>query len=150
MSALAAIIVIKTNGKQARVRATVDLVIHQKQDKDLIEARSLVVGLYRNGDTNLAKYLSDLICPEYRAIQATLNNYEFIASGFREAAFDEGIYKRMRYSIWLKDWNALHAFIIEIRTLQKKDTLYQEFERISTRWISSPLKQNKKPWYSFK
>ncbi|RFC36301.1 MAG: protein of unknown function (DUF4760) [Candidatus Nitrotoga sp. LAW] len=144
VSAIGAIYVIYANGRQARVRATIDLVLHQKQDHELTDARAIVIGLHRNGEKNLSRYLADVTQPEYKAIQTTLNNYEFIASGIRETAFDEEIYKRMRYSILIKDWNALHSFIIEIRTQLNIKSLYQEFEWLACKWLKTPLKNDNK------
>lgn len=142
ISALGAVYVIKSNGKHARIRATIDLMLHQKHDQTLVEAREVVVDLHRNGERNLSRYLDDPLSTECKAIQATLNNYEFIASGVREGAFDETIYKRTRYHIVMKDWNAFKGVIAEIRNLHGQ-TRYQEFEWLCCRWEEKPLKIEK-------
>lgn len=147
LSAIGAVWVIRANGKQARNRATIDLVLDQKRDTDLNDARQIVVALHRKNERNLSKYLEDPTTATYKAIQATLNNYEFIASGIRESAFDENIYKRMRYSIMMKDWAALKPLIFEIRRHQDRPTLYQEYEWLCCRWEKNPLTTAPVRWY---
>lgn len=139
ISAIAAVYVIRSNGKQARMRATIDLVLAQKKDEQIIEARKKVLAL-TNTSGNLARHLDDPASEAYKAIQITLNNYEFIATGIRQGAFDEAIYKRMRYSIVCNDWRSLKAFVIENRNKKQRPTLYQEFNWLGERWIKKPLK----------
>lgn len=147
ISAIGAVYVIRANGKQARNRATIDLVFQQKHDMELIKARAKVVELHEKNDTNLAKYLHDKKSEEYVAIRVTLNNYEFIATGIREGAFDEAIYKRMRYSVVMKDWEALEGVLVEIRNMTGIKTLFQEFEWMCRRWKKSPLTDEPPKWY---
>lgn len=147
LSAIGAVYVIRANGKQARNRATIDLVLHQRGDEELNAARKIVVELHRQNIPSLTKFIDDPTTPEYKAIQATLNNYEFIASGIRLSAFDEKIYKRMRYSTVMRDWRSLQGLIVEIRRNGNTPTFYQEFEWLCTRWEKNPLKVGPIPWY---
>jgi tRNA(Ile2) C34 agmatinyltransferase TiaS len=85
------------NEQQVRRRATVDMVLHEKQDTALREARIKFAEL-RDGKNNITQYACRPLSEhpdENAAIMAILNNYEFMATGIREGAFDERIYKRM-------------------------------------------------------
>src|SRR5258708_6378023 len=140
VSAIAALLLIKSSNRQERRRATVDLVLEQKRDTDLREARHLVTKMHVDGETNLAKHLEDPESPEFKAILLVINTHEFVAGGIRSRAFDEEAYKRLRYSTLRKDWEALCAFILEFRRARGSKTLYQDFQWLNGRWEKKPLK----------
>ncbi|MGB8129923.1 MAG: DUF4760 domain-containing protein [Candidatus Angelobacter sp.] len=144
VSAFLGILTIKSSGRQERRRATIDLVIHQTKDPELIEARQHFHELLGAGESNFCKHLDDNTSQAYKSVMAILNAYEFAASGIREAAFDEYTYKRNRYSTVLKDWAALRAFVMEFRYKKKISTLFQEFEWLARRWEKRPLKADTK------
>lgn len=139
MSALGAIAVVYYNGKQARLRALIDLIVHQKTDSDLLDATRLVNGLHEKGRPWTAHL--DSACEERKAILKILNNQEFIAVGIRMGAFDESVYKQMQCTNLLRLWDASKGFIEEIRSERKKDTLFQDFEKLALRWKKDPIKQ---------
>ena len=139
MSALGAIAVIYYNGKQARLRALIDLIVHQKTDVDLLTATRLVNSLHKAGQP-WTQHLSPE-CDERKAILKILNNQEFIAVGIRMKAFDESVYKQMQCTNLLRLWDASKGFIEEIRRERSKDTLFQDFELLALRWKKSPIKQ---------
>ena len=140
LSAIGAVAVIYYNNLAARKRATIDLVMHQKSDNRFMEARKKIKLLMGNENECCAKYFKDHNSDEYKAILEVLNSYEFVASGIRETAFDESIYKRMQYSIVTSDWDSLHGFVAEIRNKNNAQTLYKEFEWLAMRWKDKPLK----------
>ena len=140
LSALAGVAVIYYNGKQGRLRATIDMIIHQKSDKELLASVEQVYKL--SGDkVQFSKYASDHECVEFRCILKVLNNHEFIAIGIRQKTFDEEIYKRMQYSNVMKVWRSSAGIVSEIRNSQGIQTLFQEFESLAKRWEQSPLKK---------
>ncbi len=141
ISALAAIALIYANGQDQKRRATIDLVLHQKQDRELQAALRHVLDLREKRVTNFAKYLEDRNSEDFKNIVRVLNNYEFIAAGIQEGAFDQELFKRMQYSVVLKNWDALHGFVTEFRRQNDIQTLFQEFQRLAQRWESSPLKK---------
>lgn len=139
LSALGAIAVIYYNGKQARLRALIDLIVHQKTDVDLLAATRLVNSLHKEGKP-WTQHLSPE-CDERKAILKILNNQEFIAVGIRMKAFDESVYKQMQCTNLLRLWDASKGFIEEIRRERSKDTLFQDFELLALRWKKSPIKE---------
>ncbi len=70
-----------------------------------------------------------------------LNNQEFIAVGVRLGSFDENTYKQMQYTNVMRLWEASKGFIEEIRREHKKDTLFQDFEKLALRWKKKPIRQ---------
>ena len=139
MSALGAIAVIYYNGKQARLRALIDLNVHQKTDSDLSEATRLVNSLHQNGNPWTAHL--DPECDERKSISKILNNQEFIAVGIRMKAFDESVYKQMQCTNLLRLWDDSKGFIEEICRERGKDTLFQDFEKLTLSWKKKPIKQ---------
>src|ERR1700730_5323875 len=124
------------NEEQAKRRATVDMAIHEKQDVTLLNARRKFAEL-RDGKNNLTQFAckpSTDHPEENAAIMAILNNYEFMATGIREGAFDEAIYKRMKRSLEIRDWDALSGYAIEMRKQTARDRLFVEFEWLATSW----------------
>src|SRR2546422_4585482 len=101
VSAIAAIWVIQASKRQEKRRATIDAVIDQKRNKDLVGARRVLLKMHESGEKNLAKHLEKTESEEYQSILLILNTYEFMAVGIREGAFDENTYKRLRYSVLL-------------------------------------------------
>src|ERR1700761_5126655 len=77
---------IRTASKDARRRATIDIVIHHQNDADLLSAKRTVTQLRRSGQSLSAHPPGT---NEYQAILDVLNAYEFVSSGIREGAFDE-------------------------------------------------------------
>lgn len=138
-SVVAAIWLIIHNGKQARMRALIDLIIQQKSNKDLYEAIQLVYRLAENG-----KPLSSMVendTEERRKILVVLNNQEFIATGIRMGAFDGKLYKQMQCSNVVKLWNAASGFVHELRKIDNKNTIFQDFERLAQKWEKTPIKK---------
>ena len=120
----------------------IDIVIQQKQDEELQAARRYVLAMHEKNVENFASYLLDRESEPCKHILRVLNNYEFIAAGIRESALDEEIYKRVQYSVCIKDWDALSGFVMEFRRNTQRPTLFQEFEFLAKRWKKDPLKSN--------
>ncbi|MNO23684.1 hypothetical protein D3C76_134900 [compost metagenome] len=152
LGAVAAVATIYTNGmlsrrsishneKLARQRATIDLLLQQRTDHNLIESKKAVGTIHSNGGDFTSLATKDKAQDENRShILAIINNYEFIALGIREGALDESIYKRAVYSQVVRDWGAMRPFIMELRRQNGRNTLFQEFEVLAKRWENEPLK----------
>lgn len=142
MSALAGVAVIYYNGKQGRLRATLDLIMHQKSDASLLQAVNFVYQL-RDNNVQFSSYANKSDSEELKYILKVLNNHEFIAIGIHQKTFDEEMYKNMQYSNVIKVWAASAGIVADIRHTQGIETLFQEFERLAARWKKSPLKRNR-------
>lgn len=139
LSAIAAIYVIHHNGKLAKKRALIDLIIQQKADSSLLDATRRVYELQDAGN-----HLSSIVgkdSEDRRLILQVINNQEFIAVGIRLKAFDEKVYKQLQFNNVLKLWTATSGFIHEIRKIDNKVTLFQDFECLAVRWSKKPIKR---------
>lgn len=141
VSAIGGIWIILSRGKQEGRRATVDLVVEQKRDQQLTEAREWITKVRDKGETNLAKYLVNEESEEYKNILYLLNTYEFISVGIKTGAFSEKTYKRLRYTTLMGDWECFHGFVTEFRKGKSRNTLFQDFEWLYNRWKKNPLKK---------
>lgn len=143
-TAFAALYSIHRNTVINRRRATVDLVLHQKNDTDLKAANVLVNPLLH--EQNITKYSNKehVGSAETKAIFAVLNNYEFIATGIKEKTFDLALYKRMKFGMVMRDWEEFRPFIYDVRNTRSHPTLYQEFEWLAKQFKNKPLKPNSK------
>ncbi len=144
-TAIAALYSIRRNTVINRRRATVDLVLHQKNDSDLKAANLVVNPLLRDESISITKYSdkTHVGSEERTAILFVLNNYEFVATGIREEAFDFNLFKRMRCGTVLRDWAEFQPFIYELRKINKHPTMYQEFEWLAKKLEHNPLKKEK-------
>ena len=130
----------ESNEKLARMRATIDLVLHENANEHLTECRKSF-GIMTDNKEDFAKYacgdltdhqeVNDVLFP-------VLNSYEFMAAGVRTGAFDEEIYKRMKKSIVIRDWKALSGYVMQLRAKEKRDAIYIEFECIAKKWEKEP------------
>lgn len=131
---------IEHNEKIARQRATIDLLMNQRTDPSLIEAKRAVGSIHNGGGDFVSLAAPEKSQDVNRShILSIINNYEFIALGIREGALDDSIYKRAVYSQVLRDWKAMQPFILELRRKNRIDTLFQEFEFLAKRWLKEPL-----------
>ncbi len=131
---------IRSNTKNARQRATIDLILHQTQNKELQDAITLVNRLARQNKIPLVDhYTTD---ETFRnSILKVLNSREFTSTGIREHIFDEVVYKRAQCSNFTRDWDRLECVVKHIRSEAKKETLFQDFEYLGNKWKSDPLKK---------
>lgn len=141
LSAIAAITIMYHNEKMAKRRATIDHIIFQKSNKELLTAIHSVYQLHEN-KTQLSSFIGKSETDEFKAILSVLNNHEFVALGIRRKAFEEAIYKELQYSNFLKVHQSSAGFIAELRKNSGTQTLFQEFEWLIKRWEKCPLKKH--------
>lgn len=145
VSAVAAVAVIYHNGKLAKKRALIDLIIQQRTDEQLNAAIKIVYGLANNDKNQLSLYVSPEGNDEHQSIRAAilkvLNNQEFVAVGIRLGAFDEKVYKELQCSNVLKIWRATSGFVFELRKQTGHDTIFQDLEKLADRWSKAPIKR---------
>lgn len=131
------------NHEMIRKRATIDILIQENQDDELVQAKKIVTKLPENASflkclepSSRGKKKTEA---EKESIRILLNRYEFIALGIRNGAFEEEIYKRLKYSDIMDTWKKAKPMIMELRRLKGRDTYYQELEWLADRWERSPL-----------
>ncbi len=138
ISAFVAIWTISSSSRHEKRRATVDIVRDQTRDPELKASRESLRKL-RDTKFDFTSLLSDQSSAPFLAVRDVLNAYEFMASGLREGAFDELVYKRMYYTNVVRDWDLLTGFVAGYRT-SRGNTLYQDFQWLAGRWKKKKLK----------
>lgn len=125
-----------SNDLQWKQRATIDAVMSDRKDSGLIQARRLFAKMKKQNENFDALGSNPLLDNEEKnhAILDILNNYEFMASGIKENAFDEEIYKRMKRSLIIQDWDILEIYIQALRKKEKRPKLFCEFEWLAKKW----------------
>lgn len=124
-------------------RATLDLILNQRADKQLAWATKLMSQLVTQqkkqeyGD--LSMYLNNS-GQERQAIATVLNHREFVSVGINKGIIDETIYKQAYYTMFVRDWTYLENTINTIRNKDEKNkTFFQDFEKLAKKWIKAPL-----------
>lgn len=117
-------------------RATIDAVMADRRDEQLIASRYAFADM-KNSNENFESLAAHQIPNNFqknKAILDILNNYEFMAAGIREGAFDEEIYKRMKCSLIVQDWEILSVYVFSLRKQTKRERLFIEFQWLAERW----------------
>ncbi len=117
-----------------------DFLIDRRKDKELMKAIHLVHDWKRLGLSS--KFVLNRGVDSADLAREALNYYEFVALSILQGALDEGMYKQMQYSNFLKFWTHAEPLVREIRKAAGKDTFFQDMEWLARRWKSYPLEQN--------
>lgn len=130
------------NTENAKKRATIDLIMIERNDEKLQNAIKEVNDLAKTPGCVLAAYSSeDESMKDARgSIIRVLNQREFVSAGVLSGSFHGKLYKSFEYSLIMRDWSNLSGFIFEIRKLRGTPTLFQEFETLVKKWKKKPLK----------
>ena len=124
------------NEKKARQRATIDLALHEKSDQTYLKCKEDFLKLRNSSDINITAYACD-INKHYDAnkvIFAYLDHYEFLATGVSEGALDGDIYKKMRKTSVIRDWDAVQPYVYELRKQRNNNKIYCELEGLVKDW----------------
>lgn len=140
LSAVIAVWTLTKNERQARRRATIDLVLHEMRD-DVFRGYREKFAVMRDSGENFtllaSKKFNEMEDDEKgkrEAIIALLSHYEFIATGVFEGALDENIYKRMKCSLIVKDWETLKVYVTALRASESRPKLFVELEALAYKW----------------
>ncbi len=122
--------------KKARQRATIDLALHEKSDPTYLQCKAEFLKLRNNTSINITTYACDILKypTENNIIFTYLDHYEFLATGISEGALDGDIYKKMRCSSVLRDWNAVQPYVYELRKQRNNNKIYCELEDLVKKW----------------
>ncbi|STZ76695.1 DUF4760 domain-containing protein [Bergeriella denitrificans] len=130
------------NTENAKKRATIDLIIMQRNDEALQKAIKRVNEMSKTEGCIFSTYIAETeeTYEDRESILKVLNQREFVAAGVLRGAFHEPLFKEFEYSILLRDWNNLNGFIQDIRRIRNAPTAFQEFETLAKKWKKKPLK----------
>lgn len=126
--------------KKARQRATIDLALHEKSDPAYLQCKKEFLTLRNNKAINITTYACDVDkhADQNRVIFAYLDHYEFLATGISEGALDGDIYKKMRRTSVIKDWDAVQPYVYELRKQKNNNKIYCELGELVKAWRPKP------------
>lgn len=126
------------NEKNARQRATIDLALHEKSDSVYLKCKDEFLNLRNDTTTNITTYACNIQqhSKENKIIFSYLDHYEFLATGVSEGALDGDIYKKMRRTSVIKDWDAVKPYVYELRKQRSNPRIYCELEALVEKWRS--------------
>lgn len=121
--------------RMSRLRATVEVVRHEQTDKELLEAFKKYAELRdEKGALTALAVTHPEPTDDNGLVLRVLNNYEYIATGIHTGAFDEEIYRRMKRSNLIRDWDALKPYVCHLRLRYDKPKLFVELEALAEKW----------------
>lgn len=122
--------------KKARQRATIDLALHEKSDPAYLKCKDDFLALRDDNMANITTYACDITAysEKNKTIFTYLDHYEFLATGISEGALDGDIYKKMRRTSVIKDWDAVKPYVYELRKQRNNTKIYCELEALVEKW----------------
>lgn len=142
ISAIIAICTITSTRKTSKERATLDVVLGDYQDKDLVESSNMIFELVREDRNQLFIVFQNedgSHNDERSSLLMVLNRYEFYASAMNQGVLDEHLFKRLHCSNFIKLWEAVSPTVMSIRDRERKDTIFKDLEILVLRWKANPL-----------
>ena len=117
LSAIAAFGVISDNRKLARRRGTMDLILHQESDRELVEARvefnKIKAGEIRPSTYGKPERIND---KEAQIIRRVLNVHELTAVAIQQGVIDECVYRTWFNTTFIKDYDIREISLIQDKT----------------------------------
>ncbi len=143
LSAIAAFLLIVTSIKSARKSSTLQTIIRNESDKDLIRAREIFIKI-QEGNHKPEYYgaKEQRNTREAQAIRTVLNIHELIAVAINEGVIDERVYRRWYNRGFISDYNEMVGYIKAVRAWRQNPTIYKEFETLALRW------EGDQSWYA--
>lgn len=117
----------------ARRNGTIEFIIRQESDSDIMDARRRFLQLAES-DGGLAQYTSPqhIKSPsdELNAIRTVLNQYELLSIGIQRGVIDFETYCRWNRGGTIREWDRAAPFIFALRSKTGNDALFHEFEEM--------------------
>ena len=151
LSAVAAFYVIRSARANSLRRNTMDLILHQESDRELIDARAAFNEL-KAGSTKLATFGSptEKNSPQAQTLRKVLNLHELTSVAIAEGVIDECVYRRWFNTTFTGDYEATKAYIATARVTYGNPKAFVEFEKTAIRWANDPSWDAPPGWLSRK
>lgn len=142
LTALIAMCTMISARKTSKERATLDVVLGDYKDSDLVEASRTIFDIVRKDSNHLYTVFQNedgTYTKERNCLLLVVNRYEFYSSAINHGILDESLFKRFHCSNFIKLWDAVSPTVMSIRDKERKETLFKDFEILVLRWKSNPL-----------
>ncbi|BEV00074.1 DUF4760 domain-containing protein [Novosphingobium olei] len=135
VSAITAFIVIRDTRAVSRRRGTLDLIMHQESDAELIAAREGFTAL-KNGTTKISSFgvREKRTSDEAQHLKKVINLHELTAVAIQEGVIDECVYRRWFNGTYIDDYEATKDYISAVRSSYGNPKVFSEFEKTALRW----------------
>lgn len=136
----------------ARKKQSADMLFQSRGDEKLQGGYTQIV-LHHNADDKDVSSLAEIenkSSTEATQVRFLLNHWELLSIGIQAGIYDEQMVKKSWYSVVTDTYTRASPFIVRSRQVDKKATLFQEFEWLAKRWLASPIIRHDEPrWYEF-
>jgi hypothetical protein len=136
VSALSVIVTLNVQGRIARRRATLDLLLLETTSLALTEQRRLFLELRDRGRLEQWADKAKVSSEEASLIRSILNTYEPVAIGIDQKTIDPAIYKRWYRTSTVRDWLSLKTFAHAYQQ-NFNPKLFCEFEKLAKKWANA-------------
>lgn len=143
LGVVVAVVSIHTSRAIARKKQTADLLFASRNDERLQRGYDLISEYNSAADKNIRSLAAAPGSEEADNVRYVLNHFEAVSVGIGAGIYDEAMLKKSWCTIILTTFERSQPFISEIRRVQQKATILQEFEWLALRWQKNPLKQRK-------
>lgn len=133
--------------KNARKKATIDLIAQRAWDQDYLKNRKAFIALRDDTKVGLETWAdkSQDASGQQREINNALNDYEIVAIGIKQKMLDEGFYRDWYETQFIKDYERTIGYINCLNDPKntphgKKGRYYIEMQRLANKWQSNPRK----------
>ncbi|MES3147184.1 DUF4760 domain-containing protein [Sphingomonas aerolata] len=151
LSAVAAFAVIRDSRRTARRRGTLDLILHQQSDAELVKSRGefnkIKAGTERPSSYGKAGQEASV---QFETIRKVLNIHELTAVAINEGVIDELVYRRWFNSTLINDREAMKDFMVEVRKTHNAPAAFCEFDKLAKRWRDDPNWNDSPGWFARK
>lgn len=139
LSAFAAFSVIRDSRRTAKRRGTMDLILHQQSDAELVASRAAFNDI-KGGNVRPSSYgkADKKGSDEFETIRKVLNIHELTAVAIIEGVIDERVYRRWYNSTIINDYEAMKDFLAEARRTYSNPCAFCEFQKLAKRWKDDP------------
>lgn len=135
--------------KNARKKATIDLIAQRAWDRDYLENRKTFISLRDSTKSGLETWAdkSKDATDEQRAINNALNDYEIVAIGIKQKMLDEGFYRDWYETQFLKDYERTIGYVNTLNDIAntphgKPGSYYTEMQALAQKWLSRPKRKS--------
>ncbi|HDS1101053.1 TPA: DUF4760 domain-containing protein [Stenotrophomonas maltophilia] len=145
LGVIVAIVSVTTARNIARKKQVADMLFGSRGDQTLQDGIRVVRTLSGAPDKNMKMILDDAAHKEdMNLILYVLNHFETVCVGIKSGIYDEEMVKSAWCTMMISTYECADPVIQSMRKKNGKDTIFQEYELLVTRWKDQPLKRRKK------
>lgn len=140
LGVVVAIVSVWTSRSIAKKKQVADMLFASRGDQQLQAGCRLVKSLNEDKTKNLGMlYGDDEHKPMVDQVLYVLNHFESVCVGIKNGIYDEKMVKDAWCTMMMTSYDHSEPLIKAVRKAHGKDTIFQEFEHLVSRWRKAPL-----------